>query len=198
MKTDEEIVKDILAGNEESFSLLIDKYYHKLMTFCLKLFISREDAEDIIQEVFIKVYKNLYKYNSNWAFNTWIYKIAVNTLKDIRKRKAIKTTYLNIEILSENADFQDGCIDSIHNKDLLKSILASMDQDLKTMMILRYYQELSFKEIGLIFSMSAGAVKMKIFRARERLCKEYSITYSSDGCNQSSKFRCGKQRNNIF
>ncbi|WP_010680977.1 RNA polymerase sigma factor [Acetivibrio cellulolyticus] len=184
MKTDEEIIKDILAGNEESFSFLIDKYYPKLMTFCMKLFITREDAEDIIQEVFIKVYKSLYKYNSNWAFNTWIYKIAVNTLKDIRKRKVIKATELNIEIFTENNDFQDGCIDSIQNKELVRSILASMDQDLKTMMILRYYQEFSFKEIGLIFNMSADAVKMKIFRARERLCKDYSIKYYGGGINE--------------
>lgn len=184
MRTDEEIVKDILAGNEESFSSLIEKYYPKLTTFCLKLFISREDAEDIIQEVFIKVYKNLYKYNSNWSFNTWIYKIAVNTLKDIRKRKVIKTTDLNVEIYTENNDFSNGCIDSMHNRDLIRSILASMDQDLKTMMILKYFQEFSFKEIGLIFNMSSDAVKMKLFRARERLCKEYSVTYFGGGINE--------------
>lgn len=184
MKSDEDIVKDILAGNEESFSLLIDKYYHKLMTLCLKMFIYKEDAEDIIQEVFIKVYKNLYKYNGKWAFNTWIYKIAVNTIKDIRKRKVLKTTHLNIEVLPENLAFQEGWTDSIHNKDILRSILATMDQDLKTMMILRYYQDLSFKEIGLIFNMSTGAVKMKIFRARERLCKEYSNLCFGGGINE--------------
>lgn len=184
MSSDEQVVESILKGNEENFSILIDKYYPKLMKFYIKLFVSRDDAQDIIQEVFIKVYKNLYKFNSKWAFNTWIYKIAVNTLKDVKKRKVINTAELDLERIAQNSSLQDSCIEDIHNKEIARIMLDSMDEKLRTIMILRYYEELSLSEIGLIFNMSADAVKMKVFRARERLCKDYSLAYYGGGVNE--------------
>jgi RNA polymerase sigma-70 factor (ECF subfamily) len=177
MVNDEQTVRSILLGDEEKFSILIDKYYPKLKTFCIKLFMPMEDVEDIIQEIFLKVYKNLYKYSFSWSFNTWIYKIAVNTLKDIKKRKVIHTSNIEIENFAQSNDFQNSCVDKLYNREIIRAMFNSMDEKLKTMMILRYYEDMPFKEIGQVFNMTPGAVKMKIFRARGRLCKEYSEDY---------------------
>lgn len=184
MQSDEQVVESILLGNEENFSLLLDKYYPKLITFCLKLFVSKDDVEDILQEIFMKVYKNLYKFNKSWRFNTWIYRVALNTLKDIKKKKKITTTELNYEAMIQNNSFHDNCIENLHNNEIIKKMFTDMDEKLKTMFILRYYEEMSFKEIGLIFNMSSEAVRMKIFRAKDRLYKEHSINYFGGGINE--------------
>lgn len=95
MENDDILVENVLNGNIESFSVIVSKYQNRLLNFLLGLTSCREDAEEILQDVFIRAYNYLYRYNSNWKFSTWIYSIAANSFKDYynKKKKVVSCQY---------------------------------------------------------------------------------------------------------
>ncbi len=173
MDTDKTLVKQILNGKTELFTELVNRYYSKITSFIMKMNVSREDAEDLAQDVFVKVYNNLYKYDDRWQFSTWIFKVAINTLRDSKKRKQIKSEELDDYSIESKTFLPEEQLENLYQKELLKKVLKSLDEDVKAMIILRFYNELSFKEIGEIFRKSPDSIKMKILRARKKLCKTY-------------------------
>jgi RNA polymerase sigma-70 factor (ECF subfamily) len=82
-----ELVEKSLRGDMKSFETLVNLYKDKMYCFLFKMTLSKEDSDDLLQETFICVFKNLYKYNDKWKFSTWIYKIATNLLKNYWKKK---------------------------------------------------------------------------------------------------------------
>jgi len=85
---DEVLVRKVLEGDISSFTVLVKRYQDRLYSFLPKITYSKEDAEEILQDVFLRAYKYLYRYNEKWSFSTWIYKIAANTYKSgYKKRK---------------------------------------------------------------------------------------------------------------
>jgi len=82
------LISNTLNGDIQSFALLVQAYQGQLYNFIYKMTKSKEDAEDILQDVFVKVYNNLYKYNKNYRFSTWIYTITVNTIKSTYKKRS--------------------------------------------------------------------------------------------------------------
>ena len=167
------LVKDAVNGDMNSFKNLMDMYYPLILTFIMKMNVSKEDSEDITQEVFIKLYNNLYKYNEKWKFSTWIFKIAVNTYKNFRKKKrSIKET-TDTDLVYDKSYNQDEFIENIHQKETIKKMLSSLNPDVHMSVELHYIYDFSFKEIGRIIKTSPEAVGMKIYRARNSLRKKY-------------------------
>ena len=167
------LVKDAVNGDMNSFKNLMDMYYPLILTFIMKMNVSKEDSEDITQEVFIKLYNNLYKYNEKWKFSTWIFKIAVNTYKNFRKKKrSIKET-TDTDLVYDKSYNQDEFIENIHQKETIKKMLSSLNPDVHMAVELHYIYDFSFKEIGRIIKTSPEAVGMKIYRARNSLRKKY-------------------------
>ncbi|AEV69838.1 RNA polymerase sigma factor [Acetivibrio clariflavus] len=171
------LVENTLKGDINSFEELMSLYQDKLFNFLSKMTASREDAEEITQEVFIKVYKNLYKYNSKWSFSTWIYRIAINTLRsEYRKVKNIKNIdyYTNVPELPANfSDYPDIAYEIKEQRVEIIKLIDELKEDQKTALILRCMQDFSFKEIGDILGISPEAAKMKIQRAKQTLCRKY-------------------------
>jgi len=171
------LVENTLKGDINSFEELMSLYQDKLFNFLSKMTASREDAEEITQEVFIKVYKNLYKYNSKWSFSTWIYRIAINTLRsEYRKVKNVKNVdyYTNVPELPANfSDYPDIAYEIKEQRVEIIKLIDELKEDQKTALILRCMQDFSFKEIGDILGISPEAAKMKIQRAKQTLCRKY-------------------------
>ncbi|HPU42541.1 MAG TPA: RNA polymerase sigma factor [Acetivibrio clariflavus] len=171
------LVENTLKGDINSFEELMSLYQDKLFNFLSKMTASREDAEEITQEVFIKVYKNLYKYNSKWSFSAWIYRIAINTLRsEYRKVKNIKNVdyYTNVPELPANfSDYPDIAYEIKEQRVEIIKLIDELKEDQKTALILRCMQDFSFKEIGDILGISPEAAKMKIQRAKQTLCRKY-------------------------
>ena len=144
-----------------------------LFAFIVRLGLPHEDAEDVLQEVFIKIYKNLYKYNSKWCFSTWIYSIALNTFKsEYKKRKktlcvVFDETYMStVTIDSPEAQFE--------NKEIRNEIITlinDLDIEQRASLILKHVQGMSYKEISEILNVSPNAAKMKVLRAKQTICK---------------------------
>lgn len=175
LEKDNQLVKRSLDGDIEAFSELVVSYQSRLYNFILKMSGSSLDAEEIVQEVFIKIYNNLYKYNDKYCFSTWVYTIALNTFKSEYKKKK-RHSYQEIDESILRPDF-DQSPENIYidkeNINEMHSVLNTLSLENKAILILKYADNLSYKEIGEISKISPDAAKMKIYRAKQTLCKKY-------------------------
>jgi len=138
------LVSDILNGDIKAFETLMDMYRNRIYNFILKMTFSREDSEDLTQEVFIRAYNNLYQYNSKWCFSTWIFKIAVNVFKtDYTKKKNRASKkfqgILNDHQLSDNMD-PAIAFENIETRMEILKMLDSLKVDQRAALVLKYVQ----------------------------------------------------------
>ncbi len=170
------LISNTLNGDIQSFALLVQAYQGQLYNFIYKMTKSKEDAEDILQDVFVKVYNNLYKYNKNYRFSTWIYTITVNTIKSTYKKKKLRPTSHYIDdSLEEIPSMEDSPELLVEIKEHYKEIIEAIDslkEKQKTAFILRYLKNFSYKEIGKIMGISQEAAKMKVHRAKSILAQK--------------------------
>jgi len=173
---DRKLVNNILNGDSDSFSVLVQLYQNRLYNFFIKLTFSKEDSEEILQDVFLRVYKYLYKYNDRWDFSTWIYRIAINTYKSSYKKKK-KDVYnicyeqaTNLCSVNYNPEY------SYESKERYKEIIKMFDclkKEQKLAFLLKHIQGFTYREIGHIMCISEQAAKMKVQRAKQILCNRY-------------------------
>ncbi len=179
-KTDEELV-ELTLGDENFFVYLIQRYEKKLLGYILKITnVDITEAEDILQEVFIKVYKNLRGFNRKLKFSSWIYRITRNeVISNYRKRKnkAHGNTYDfdNDIILTipDNIDIEAE-IEKGELQEKIKQSLSKIDIKYREVIILKYFEEKSYQEISDILKKPSGTVATLINRAKKKLAKEIS------------------------
>lgn len=170
------LISNTLNGDIQSFALLVKAYQGQLYNFIYKMTKSKEDTEDILQDVFVKVYNNLYKYNNNYRFSTWIYTITLNTIKSAFKKRKLRPACHSIEnLIDEIPSLEDSPELLIEVKEYYKEIIEAVDslkEKQKTAFILRYLKDFSYKEIGKIMGISQEAAKMKVQRAKSALAQK--------------------------
>lgn len=175
-KTDAELVK-LAKLDSDNFGLIVTRYQEKLFRYVQRIsYFKKEDVEDILQEVFIKVYRNLYDYDDSLKFSSWIYRIARNqTIDEIRKNTR------NIQVLSLDKNDLGKLISSTVNlekeflkKDLLDNALIAIQdlpQKYKEVLILRFLEEKTYEEIMDIIKKPKGTVATLIKRGKKLLKK---------------------------
>jgi len=170
------LISNTLNGDIQSFALLVQAYQGQLYNFIYKMTKSKEDTEDILQDVFVKVYNNLYKYNNNYRFSTWIYTITLNTIKSAFKKRKLRPASHSIDnLIDEIPSLEDSPELLIEVKEYYKEIIEVIDslkEKQKTAFILRYLKDFSYKEIGKIMGISQEAAKMKVHRAKSILAQK--------------------------
>ena len=133
----------------------------------------REEAEEVAQDTFIKVFKSLHKFKGDSKFSTWIYKVAYNTcLDNIKKNKKRINDVAIDEFTYNKLDSIDNALDNIINKErsqLIKNCINQLPEDSSALLTLFYFEELSLDEISKIINVEANTVKVKLFRARKKL-----------------------------
>ncbi len=176
--TEKELVRQSKAGNLDCFEELICAHQQKVYNIALRMLGNEQDAFDVSQEVFIKVYKNLNGFQENASFSTWVYRIATNTCLDfLRKAKERKKDIsMDAQIAFDDgeASFQleDTSADieeAILRKERMQVLYRAIDQlrdEHKKMIVLRELQGMSYQEIAEITGMNLGTVKSKMNRAR--------------------------------
>ena len=174
------IIKEAKQGNQEAFEKLITAYERIVYNIAYRMFNNEEDAKDMAQEVFIKVYRNLDKFDEEAKFSTWLHRITVNTcIDEIRKRKGKETSSINElmelddgevgkQYASDEATPEEKVVSKEKIKDL-ESAIESLCEKHKTLIILRDIQGLSYEEITRITGSNLGTVKSRISRARLNL-----------------------------
>ncbi|WP_250277866.1 RNA polymerase sigma factor [[Clostridium] colinum] len=177
---DIEIVEKVLKGDVDAFSNIIDKYEKMIYNLAYRIFNNVSDAEDITQETFIKIYKNLYKCEGKQSIKTWIYTIAYNTcIDEVRKRKGKNNISLDMEIDGKDNSFS---LDFPSNEPTpenyliqkegileIEQAINSLNEDNKALIFLRDIKGFSYNEISEIMGLNIGTVKSKLNRARNTL-----------------------------
>lgn len=179
---DYELVKAALErGEQNAYAELMKNYRDSLYFMMLKMTNNPQDADDLTIEAFGKAFKNLQQYTPDFAFSTWLFKIASNNCIDfIRKRKMNESVSLNLSDPLETGDDLADVLpatsrtpeeDIIRQQkiDALREIVARLKPHYKKLIELRYYEELSYEEISLELDIPIGTVKAQLFRAREFL-----------------------------
>lgn len=176
-KTDEQIVV-LTLKNQDYYLCLMKRYEVKLLNYILKISnISREDAEDILQEVFIKAYQNLNDFDLNFKFSNWIYSIAHNaTISSFRKKKVRPQTVswedkdLN-NILESTLDLENTNLQKLTYKQILK-IINRLPLKYKDVLILKFVEGKDYREISDILHKPMGTIATLINRAKKSLKQE--------------------------
>lgn len=176
--TDEELVSLVL-DDQNSFALITARYKNKLFNYIRRLTSIRdEDAEDLLQEIFLKVYLNLNSFNQSMKFSSWIYAIARHqVISHFRKVKARPEGHADIldEQLANRlvADFDlPKMIDRRNNGEIINKALFRLKTKYKDVIILKFFEDKSYQEISDIIRKPVGTVGSMLNRAKEELRKE--------------------------
>jgi len=172
------IIRSVLSGDSSQFALLWQKYNKQIYANVLKLVRSIDDADDIVQDTFLKAFNALHSYNQTFPFPAWLYKIASNTCIDYFRRKRIRP--ISIENINrEGGDIYDIIPDkstpidvNIINNETKEELLKAVEQlplRFKQCIQLRHFEELSYEEISIKMNLPLGTVKITLFRARKML-----------------------------
>lgn len=176
--TDEELVKLIKKGNKPAFDELVNSYSGKVANIAFSLLGDREDALDAAQEVFIKVYKSIDTFRGESSVSTWIFRITKNVCTDfLRKRKATvisldddKDDEQKLEI-ADDTHSPEEIFDRKTKVDAVRTAIASLEENHRTVITLFDINGLSYEEIAAILSCPVGTVKSRLYRARDSLRK---------------------------
>ena len=176
--SDEEIVSFALT-NTAFFAVLVRRYENKLFRYVRRMGVSsKEDIEDILQNSFIKIYKNLYSFDKSLSFSSWAYRIAHNESVNFFRTKSRRPSTVDIEemddflaSLKSDDDILKNVNNSLNGELLLKS-LNSFDEKYRTVLILRDLEDREYAEISDILKIPVSSVGVLLHRAKEKLRKD--------------------------
>ncbi|WP_264535783.1 RNA polymerase sigma factor [Flavobacterium sp. N1736] len=171
--SDQHYIDKILQGETNSFAVLVDRYKDMIFTLALKMVKNREEAEEVAQDTFIKIYNSLNKFKGDSKFSTWIYKIAYNTCLDRLKKNKKEENNISIDEFSSHLiKTMDNALSALEDKERKQTIqncLNLLPSDENFLLTLFYFEDQSLEEIGKIMSINANNVKVKLFRSRQKL-----------------------------
>ncbi len=172
-KDDKYFIKRVKQGDSQAFSFLIEKHQNMVFTLAYRMLKNIEDAEEIAQDVFLKVYQHIDSFKGKSKFSTWLYQIVYNAcISKLRKKKLDVDSIENLyktEITSTECREVEQIIASKEKHQLIKNALLELEPDDSFLLTLFYLKELDHKEISKITALTRENIKVKIFRARKKL-----------------------------
>jgi RNA polymerase sigma-70 factor (ECF subfamily) len=177
------IVQRVQAGDKLAFNLLVNKYHRRVGRLLTRMVRNQEDIEDIVQETFIKAYRAIGNFRGDSAFYTWIYRIAINTAKNLLVTQGRRPSTLKEANDDDNETFEDNAalsnIDSPESLYQTKQIgeavneaVAALPEELRSAIVMREIDGLSYEEIAIAMNCPIGTVRSRIFRARESIAEK--------------------------
>jgi len=172
-KEDQHYIDAIFDGDARAFSVLVDRYKHMVFTLAAKILKNHQEAEEVAQDVFVKVYMALRTFKGDSKFSTWLYKItyyrSLDELK--RKKRGLKTSSIDsdTEFHLSNMENVLDMLETNERKLAIKGAIDELPSDDAVVITLHYFEELSLKEIADIMNIEANTVKVRLFRIRKRL-----------------------------
>jgi len=170
----------LTAGHEVALNSLMERHAGKLFNYLVRCLQSEDEAADLAQEAFVRVYQNRAKFDAGQKFSTWLYTIATNLVKDrYRWRSRHPQVSLDAENEQTGNSLRDhlpapdptpsDCLQADERADAVRRAVAALPEDLRTPLLLAEYEERSHAEIGGILGCTAKAVEVRIYRARQQL-----------------------------
>jgi len=172
--TDSDIIQRVLAGDHQLYAEIVKRYQNFVFSICLRYTDSREDAEEISQDVFVKAYRSLADFRGASKFSTWLYTIVTTSCITFLRKKKLETHSLDNERVFELADSQDSGFraNQVEQKSrvaMVNEAIMLLSPDDAKMITLFYKGEQSLDEIGQIMGIDPNTAKVRLHRARQRL-----------------------------
>ena len=165
-ETDYRLMRAIQTGDMVAFSEMVDRYKNRLMNVIGRMLSSTEEAEDVVQETFVRVYQHRQSFNFQHCFSTWIYTIGLNLARnELRKRKKFKF-YDITEMQGNESEFAVEAKLPSRLPEVLNTAVEGLPEKYRTAFMLRDVQELSYEEVAQILDVPLGTVKSRVNRAR--------------------------------
>ncbi len=180
---DFEIIDSVLAGNHSDFRFLIDRYKNKAFGMLRRMLRNDEDAEEVLQDCFLKAYKNLPGFNRKSKFSTWFFRIVYNTALNRIGSAARKHEKERTDIESLDNVYFTGQTDSgelSEKKEILNKVINQLPPKYSAVVTLFYLEEQSIEEIAGIMNMTESNIKVMLFRARKSL-KDFILQNKLEG-----------------
>ena len=177
---DEEIVRLIQSGKIDFFGILIERYTERIKRYSRKFLSDQEDINDVLQEIFIKTYKNIKSFDLKRKFSSWLYRIAHNELVNALKKKKKSTLPLfNLDTFfpqhfQNNNDFNEK-IDNQSMREIIDKCLDKLEIKYREPIILYYFEELSYRAIADVMQIPISTVGIRIKRAKELMKNIYPV-----------------------
>ncbi len=169
--SDKKIISQIKNGDVSAYASLVSQYQNMAFTLALSITKNKEDAEEVAQDAFVKVYKKINTFKGNSKFSTWLYQIVYRTALSKIRIKKLETQNIegkyDYDIQLSNPGGNG--MDRLDKKRMLKIALNKLNDDEGFLLILYYYQELSIEEIANTTGYTESNVKVKLYRARKNL-----------------------------
>ncbi|WOV87250.1 RNA polymerase sigma factor SigW [Sporosarcina oncorhynchi] len=175
-------INEVMKGNQEAFGEIVTLFQQRLYQVCYRMLGNSQEAEDIAQEAFVRAYVNIHTYDQKRKFSTWLYRIATNLCIDrIRKKKpdyfldatVPGTDGLNMySQIAATGDLPEEEVERMETQDRVQYEISRLPDKYRTVIILRYMEELPLQEISDILELPLGTVKTRVHRGREALRKQ--------------------------
>jgi RNA polymerase sigma-70 factor (ECF subfamily) len=176
---DRELVGRAQREDKEAFEELIRRHQHRVFAVAGGILRKREDVEDIAQQVFVKAYFSLKRFDQRAAFSTWLYKITVNECWDLLRKKKVRPLVYESDLSEEQARQIEGSerkdadvpdvSERLEARERVERLLSGLDERDRMMLMLKEVEGFSIEEIAEILGLNANTVKVRLFRARRRI-----------------------------
>jgi len=179
-REDYELVCRAIDGDQRAYARLMDRYKDSIYYMVLKMVHNRDDADDLTVEAFGKAFSNIHKYSPEFAFSTWLFKIAINNCIDFIRKKRLETLSIDDDTKEENTnsfsesirattlDPEERYIKQQRAK-LMRDVTEKINPKYRQLIELRFFKEYSYDEIATELDLPLGTVKAQLFRAKELL-----------------------------
>lgn len=182
-KTDGELIAEFKGGvsaqKEKAFTELLRRHREPIYWVCRRLLGSHDDADDVTQTVFLKIFRALQNFHEEAQFSTWSYKIATNESLNFLRAKAVRQAESLDAMLSDNSDVRieikgdskqpDEELERTEERESIEAAIASLPEKQRAVFVMRYYDELSYEEIAKIVGGSVGGLKASYFHAFKKV-----------------------------
>jgi len=182
LATDRELVSRAQDHDKEAYEELVRRHQHRVFAVAGGILRQHEDVEDIAQQVFVKAYFSLRRFDQRAAFGTWLYKITVNECWDLLRKKKVRPLLYESDLSEEQArqfgasderqTSEPDVSDKLENQQRVQRLLEGLDERDRTMLILKEVEGFAVEEIAEILGLNANTVKVRLFRARRRIVSQ--------------------------
>ena len=173
-RPDIELVQEVQNGRRHAFTELMRRYQERVYWVARRIVGSHDDADDIVQESFVKAYLSLGEFRGDSSFYTWIYRIAVNMSLNVLRKRKIWSYLHESELLTRILSSSDDPGKDLEHSEIetaLRRVTAKLPERQKAVFVMRYFDEMTYKEIAIVLNTSEGGLKANYFHALRKVRK---------------------------
>ena len=172
--TDEQIMEAVKSGDLQKASLLFERYHKRIFNFLARLVLDRDLAEDLTQNVFLRMIKYRNSYREGNRFQSWIYQVARNVFSDhYQAYKNKKADFTDVTKMGDTVADSDESAEQAEREKLLQQSMALLSEEQQELLVLTRFQHLKYEEVAAIMNTTVANIKVKVHRAIARLRENY-------------------------